>query len=188
MANNHINIDLDFLDNTKSTKKDSISHESSNHSKPKSTKKYNWRKILVIGGIIVLFLIWVNSSDSTTTTSTNDSTKNVSVGEYMCTDYHSKQADLLSPKKSENEIDNERASIEKKGDDLDNLKNEMDLSGVDENSSQYEINQFNVLVDDYNSKLALYKRDYESFQSKIDDYNVKIDAYNKYLEKNCNKK
>ncbi|MFA5256453.1 MAG: hypothetical protein WC419_07150 [Candidatus Omnitrophota bacterium] len=190
MANNHIDIDLDFLDNTKSTKKDSVSHGSKNHQKSKPTKKYNWKKILIIGGCILIFIIWVNSSESsTTTTNTNDTTnKYVSVGNYTCTEYYSTQADLLLPKINEKEIDSERSSLEDRSNQLDSLKNKMDISGVDENSSQYDINQFNVLVDDYNSKLTLYKKDAESFQSKVDDYNAKIDIYNKYLEKNCNKK
>lgn len=179
----HLKIDLDFLDE-KEPDIINIINGSSKQTPKINNNNFRWKPLLIIVGIIIFF-IWISSSDSTTT---DDTTKNVSVGKYTCTEYHGKQADLLSPKKSENEIDNERTSMEKRSDELDRLKNEMGLSGVDENSSQYEINQFNILVDEYNSKLNSFKRDTASFQETIDDYNAKISAYNNYLEKNCSKK
>lgn len=74
MADNHINIDLDFLDDAKSIKKESASSESDSHQVTKPIKKYNWKKIILVSGGVLLFLIWINSSsDSDSTSNTSSS-------------------------------------------------------------------------------------------------------------------
>jgi len=174
----HIAVDLDFLDKNEID----TTNIRTNNETPKAPKKYNWKNILIVGGGILLLIGLFSSGDSSSTDDT------VSVGNYLCTEYHSSQAESLSPKVTEQEIESERNSLNSRSDQLDSIKSEMDNMGVTEYSSQYAINKFNNLVEEYNSKLAPYKRDVTSFQAKVDSYNEKIQAYNDYLEKNCTKK
>lgn len=180
----HINIDFNFLDDTKSKKRDTVLHESNNYEETKPTKKYSWKNILIIGGII-LFLIWIGSSSENTTTTSTPETK--TIGKYTCTQYHFDQASLLEPSINGDEIDRERTALNNRNDQLDSLKSEMDSMGVNDYSSQSEINRFNILVDQYNSKLKVFKIDAAAFESKVNNYNAKIVPYNNYLEKNCTK-
>ena len=71
---------------------------------------------------------------------------------------------------------------------LENLKNEIDNSYVNDYSSQWEIDDYNEKVDRYNSLLPAYKRDLADLDTRIDDYNAQIQEHNNYLVANCTKK
>jgi len=117
----HLDINLDFLDKDTSPKGSTLAHKSSTPKEENVTKKYNWKKILIIGGVI-LFFGWVifsdnNSSTSTTNTgsytppSINQASSNsdtVVIGEYRCSRYNYDKAVALAPNENEQQIDTAR--------------------------------------------------------------------------------
>jgi len=177
----HLNIDLDFLEDHPS-KSSPPTKKSSEHK-----QKTNWKNVFIVVGIII-FIIWVSSSSDSSTSSSNSTNNYVSVGDYTCTQYHSNQVNLLLPKITLKEIKDEENLLENRSNQLDSLKRDLESFNINEYSSQYNINRYNTLVDDYNLKSASFKRVAASYESKIDDYNKKIGAYNNYLSKNCTKK
>ncbi len=207
-SKDHLNIDLEFLD-----KKDhvrvALKQETPKGSEPNwryydankakansgSGKKYNWKNILIIGGV-VLFFGWVIFSDSNSsstpssssyTPSTQNSDGTVVRGDYRCSSYYASQVDNLAPTDSESSITIAQNSLDQRSTYLDNLKSEIDNSSVNNYSSQYEIDNYNQQVDDYNAKLASYKRDATSLSSRIDTFNAQVQAHNNYLMAHCTK-
>lgn len=212
---NHLNIDLEFLDKKETTKNipktESPKGNEPNwrYYEPKKTnpspnpnpvKEYNWKNILIIGGVIIFFG-WAifSNNDSSSSTSNNTYTPpaqtlnidskddTVIRGQYRCSSYNASRADALEPSESESTISNEQNTIEQRSTYLENLKKEIDNSYVNEYSEQYEIDSYNQKVDDYNSKLASYKRDAASLDSRIDKFNNQVNARNNYLMNNCTK-
>ena len=187
----HLKFDTDFLDKDTPQKTGTTNRE-----KPLSEKsKYSWKKILIIGGVI-LFFGWVilsNSGSSTNSTSNNSYTApttngdNVRNGQYSCSRYDSNQADSLDPSESESQLTIAQNLLTQRGDELDRLKRNIDNSYVNDNSSQYEIDNYNEMVDTYNSKLGSYKRDATSMSSRIDQYNAQVERRNNYLTSHCTK-
>ena len=193
-----VNFDLDFLDkNAKEKPKDKpnsskepdwVSYDEKN--KPDNdyekgpSKSWMW----VLGVIGFFILIGIFSGDSSST-STSSSTPDglVRVGQYMCSQYNANQADLLKPSDSETSIQLASSSLDQRDAELTRMRNEIDSSYVSEYSSQYEINQYNTQVDDYNSKLAKYKSDINSYNTRMDNYNGQVDKYNNYLKTHCTK-
>lgn len=189
----HLKFNTDFLDKDTPQKTGTTGH-----AKPLSGKnKYNWKKFLIIGGVI-LFFGWVIFSDNNSTSSTNtgnytppsinqasSNSDTVVIGEYRCSGYNYDKAVALAPSESEQQIDTARNALEYRSNELDRLKNEIDNSYVTEYSSQYEINQYNATVNEYNSELTSYKRDAASFSSRVDEYNTQVEAHNNYLRNNC---
>lgn len=188
----HLDFNTDFLDKDTLPKTGAISH-----AKPLSEKiKYNWKKILIIGGVI-LFIGWIIFSDSGSSSSTSTSNSSytppatnggtVRNGQYSCSRYDSDQADSLDPKESEQQMTLAQNLLEQMANELDRLKNEIDNSYVNDSSSQYEIDDYNEKIDTYNSKLNSYKRDASNMSSRIDQYNVQVERRNNYLIAHCTK-
>ncbi|MDD3101926.1 MAG: hypothetical protein PHE59_02170 [Patescibacteria group bacterium] len=207
----HLDIDLEFLDKNEPTRVTPPKLESPKGSEPNwryydkdkanansgSGKKYKWKNILIIGGVVIFFG-WVIFSNSNSKNDTNtgsytppsvnqvsSNSNTVVIGEYRCLSYNYDRAVALTPSESEQQIDTARNDLEYKSNELDRLKNKIDSSYVDEYSSQYEINQYNETVNDYNIKLTSYKRDEANFNSRVERYNTQIEAHNNYLRNNC---
>lgn len=196
-----LDFNLDFLDDKDSSKKVISTRKHNIYSKKNKTQKHDWKNILIIGGVI-LFFVWVIFSDDGSSTSTNNtnntnsyvapSVKQASsnddtyiIGEYRCSKYDYDKAVELTPTETEQQLNTARNALEYKGNEIDRLKNEIDNSYVSEYSSQYEIDQYNETVNEYNSKLTSYKQDEESFSSRIDRYNAQVEVHNNYLKNNC---
>lgn len=199
----HLDIDLEFLD-----KKDSVrvvskpesdtGHAPSTQKAPSTDTKYNWKNILIIGGI-VLFFGWAMFSDSESPSSTDSSytpsTSNYSntdddvvmVGEYSCSRYHYDQAVSLDPDETEQQIEAAGSAFEYRTNALENLKDEIDNSYVNEYSSQWEIDEYNDNIDEYNSLLPAYNRDSVALDTRINRYNAQVETHNNYLISNCTK-
>ena len=189
----HLDFQTDFLDKNTSPKKVSSTRKSNAANKDSGTQSYNWKKILIIGGVI-LFFGWIIFSGDNSTSNTNTGNymppasindDSVVVGEYTCSRYHYNQAVSLDPNESESQITSAQNSLEYQANELERLQNEMESSYVNEYSSQWEIDQYNEMVDEYNSKLSAYKRNAVSFNLRIDRYNAQIATYNNYLMNNC---
>src|SRR3989344_2136021 len=200
-SKDHLDIDLEFLDKKEPLRVAPKPHEqtSSTSKSPSTGRKYNWKNILIIGGII-LFFVWVIFSDdsgssSTTNTytppasgqNTSGSGDNVRLGEYSCSRYHYNQAVALDPDETEQQIESASSAFEYRTNALERLKDEIDNSYVNDYSAQWEIDDYNAKVDEYNSKLPAYKRDLASLDSRIDKYNAQIQKHNDYLTANCTK-
>lgn len=198
----HLDIDLEFLDKKeppKATPKQADVGQTT--PTPVSTGyKYNWKNILIIGGI-VLFIGWAMfSSDDGSSSSTNTYTPpaqtsnyntgndDVMVGEYSCSRYNYNQAVALNPDETEQQIESASTAFEYRTNAMKRLKDEIDNSYVNDYSEQWEIDDYNAKVDDYNSKLPAYKRDLASLDSRIDQYNAQIQTHNNYLVANCTKR
>jgi hypothetical protein len=208
----HLKIDLDFLDKKETshvaTPKTPPPSSTASHTpppvKPTTTPvttgyKYNWKNILIIGGII-LFFGWAIFSDSgsstdssyTPTTQTsgysNSDDDTVNVGEYSCSRYHYNQAVALDPDETEQQIESSSSAFEYRTNRLENLKDEIDNSYVNDYSAQWEIDEYNEMIDEYNSLLPAYKRDLAALDARIDRYNAQIQTHNNYLIANCTKR
>jgi len=202
----HLNIDLEFLDKeapkepSPATDAGSSSAAARPATVPVSTGyKHNWRNILIIGGI-VLFIIWaIASSDDSSTNSTssgsyvpstqtsnyNSDDDTVIRGDYRCSSYEASRVDALAPTESEATLTSAQNALEQRSNRLENLKSEIDNSYVNEYSSQWEIDDYNQKVDEYNSLLPAYKRDATALDSRIDRFNTQVAAHNNYLIQNC---
>jgi RNA polymerase subunit RPABC4/transcription elongation factor Spt4 len=109
-------------------------------------------------------------------------------GYYHCSDYDHNQADLLKPADSEKQsIEDERATLSTRSDELDSLMTEMNGMGVNNDSPQYLIDSYNEKVEAYNAKKTSYKNDLQEFNNRVDAYNASNNAYNNYLEAHCRK-
>ena len=180
----HLEFDTNFLDKDTIKEKKRTSHST----RTLTEKKHNWKKTLIIGGII-LFFLWIifseDNSSSSTNTGANNSSDTLVIGEYRCSKYDYDKAVALNPDESEQQIDTAISAMESRSNELDRLKKEIDSSYVNEYSSQYQINQYNETVDEYNAKLATYKSDSSNLEPRIDKYNAQIKAHNNYLKNNC---
>lgn len=191
--NKHIDINLDFLDKNNSSKKGAPIYKPKITNKGSKVKKYNWKTILIIAGV-VLFFCWAifsegNSNNNINTQSyTSSETLNsdsVVIGEYTCLRYHYNKAVALNPDETESQLISAQNSLEYQANELERLQNEIENSYVNEYSSQWAIDQYNEMIDEYNSKLTLYQSDADSLDSRIDRYNNQVEAHNNYLINNC---
>ncbi len=191
--NKHLDINLDFLDEEDTSKKKVSGHKPKIANQESGVKKYNWKTILIIVGV-VLFFGWAIFSEDSSTNNTNtqgytttDKSSNdfVVIGEYACSRYHYDKAVALNPDESESQITSAQNSLEYRANEIDRLQNEIENSYVNEYSSQYAIDQYNEMVNEYNSKLASYNRDATNLDSRIDRYNEQIAKHNNYLTSNC---
>lgn len=204
----HLDIDLEFLDKKEAPKTAPTHNASSStgHSSSAPTAapvssgyKYNWKNILIIGGI-VLFFGWAmfsgsdSSSPSTSTGTsntnsyTNTSNSNGGIltgGQYRCSQYDHDRAGQLEPSVSEgNALDAKTDQLSRESNQLDSEKSTIENEYVDE-SSQWSIDQHNAKIDDYNSRLQSYQYRAKSHQSDIDAFNARVQTYNNYLTANC---
>jgi peptidoglycan hydrolase CwlO-like protein len=196
--NKHLDVNLDFLDEDNTSKKKAFSHKPKIANQEISAEKYNWKTLLIIIGF-VLFFGWLmfaedtsnnnNNNNNTRTQSYSTSEKlnndSVVVGEYTCSRYHYDKAVALNPDESESQMTSDQNSLEYRVNEIDRLQNDMENYYVNEYSSQYEIDQYNEMVAEYNSKLGSYNRDVDKFDSRIDSYNDQSEKHNNYLKSNC---
>lgn len=195
--NKHIDVDLDFLNEEDSSKKSISSHEPKVANKENKIKKYNWKAISIVVGVIIV-IIWIGVSEdskSPTSTYTSPSTsqiKNVSVddenveyGEYRCSQSHYDKAVALSPSESEQTLASAQLSMETRANEIERLQKGIENNYVNEYSSQWEIDDYNDTIDTYNSKLTSYKRDAAALDTRIDRFNTQVAAHNNYLVQNC---
>jgi len=161
---------------------DSGSSSSSNNTPPPPSKTSNYGSNTGSAGPST------NTAPPAKTSDNSVSDDNVDVGEYSCSRYHYDQAVLLDPDETEEQIESARIAYDSKERTLNNLKNKIDNSYVNEYSYQWEIDDYNEDVDRYNSLLSTYKRDLAVFNARIDKYNAQIQKHNNYLMTNCTKK
>jgi len=189
----HLNVDLGFLDEAKPRETETL---------VKSGYKTNWRNIAIIGGLIVVAVIWAiaDNTPSAPGTSTaapansapassdqapaDDSSGAVRNGQFTCSRYDSDQADRLSPA-GESDLTIEKEALEGRRSTLDNLKSQMNLSSVDQNSDQTAIDSYNAMVEQYNTQLDALKSDEAAYQGKVDQFNAQVQAHNDYLTAHC---
>lgn len=194
----HLDIDLDFLGKKAPVVVPPRPVSSSTPAPVPFGQRYNWKKILIIGGV-VLFFGWATFSDDSSSqapsnasvspqSSQSSDSDNVIVGEYRCSTYHYNQAVALDPDETEQVIDNASTALASRSRALDRLKDEIDGASVNEYSAQWEINEYNGWVDDYNSKLPAYERDAAAINERIDRFNDQVQGHNDYLAKNCTKR
>lgn len=194
----HININLEFLDKKEpvrvAPKPESNAGQTSSTPKASSTNtKYNWKNILIIGGI-VLFFGWAifSGSDSSSTsgstyTPTSDSNNLLSDGgqTFRCSDSNYDRAMALKPSTSlgaqlatESDTLNRQIAANKAE------KTDLDSTYVDEND-QYEVDNYNYRVDSYNSKRQRLMNAANSWDQRSKAFDVSIDTYNNFLDANC---
>lgn len=180
----HLKVDLGFLDEAKPREA---------QTKAASKYKVNWRNIVIIGGLIIVFLIWIASNDSTSNRRSGPSTyappaadtaATVNNGQFSCSRYDSNQADLMAPK-NEFALNQEEEELKRRGDALDSLKVQIDTSGVTQYSDQASIDRYNAMVSQYNTQLRSLRADYSSHQARIGIYNQQVQARNNYLLTHC---
>ncbi len=111
----------------------------------------------------------------------------VTEGQYRCSRYHHNRAQELKPSIVEKQdIERQQRILNKESDALDLLKTQIETDYVD-HYSQSSVNQHNMLVRDYNSRLEMFRINVSNLQRRIDNYNAKITNYNNYLMNNCRK-
>jgi hypothetical protein len=200
----HLNIDLDFLDKKEPVRVAPPKPEPPKGSEPNwryydpnkakansgSGKKYNWKNILIIGGI-VLFFGWVifSGSGSSTSTSTSDTSGNNVLSEggqtFSCSDYNYNRAVQLKPSSATG------AQLASESNSLDNRiaankaeKTRIDAMYVDQ-SDLAAIDSYNASVDSYNSERAALISETSDWDAKNKAFNSQIDTYNNFLDANC---
>ncbi len=191
-SKDHLDIDLEFLDKKDSVrvvpKPESNSGQTSSIPKSPSTDtKYNWKNILIIGGIVLFFgwAIFSGSSDSAPTYSTSGDEMLLTGGQYSCTQYHHDRAGELEPTLSQgNAIAAKTEQLSAEGDRLESEKSSIEYEYVDE-YDQWSIDQHNDRIDSYNVKSDSYQSRVRSHQNDIDAYNARVATYNNYLTTNC---
>jgi len=191
-----LKVDLDFLDEKSSKPKQRVHNESTRPSDASSSRKWNWKTISIVVGIIVV-VFWLgasedNSPSSTSTPTNNSQVKSISAdddsveyGEYRCSQHHYDKAVSLSPSKSETALNTAQLSMDNRANELERLERNIEYSYVNEYSEQWEIDNYNDEIYTYNSKLASYKRDAAAHDTRIDRFNSQIEVHNKYLAQNC---
>jgi len=195
--NKHIDVDLDFLDEVDASKKSVSNHKPKVTNKESVTKKYNWKAISIVVIVIVL-IVWISAfedSSSSTSTYTSPSTnqikkvsvddKSIEYGEYRCSQYHYDKAVALNTDETESQLTSAQNSLEYRANELERLQNEIENSYVNEYSSQWEIDDYNDMIETYNSKLISYNRDATALDTRIDRFNAQVEVHNNYLIQNC---
>jgi hypothetical protein len=202
----HIDIDLEFLD-----KKEPIRvapkkpeppkanepnwrfyNPNNANSKAGNTRKYNWKNILIIGGVVLFFgwAIFSGSSDSTsnsTYTPTTNSNNLLSEGgnTFRCSDSNYDRAMQLKPSASTGaQLASESDSLDARISASKADKAELDSMYVDE-SDQYAIDSYNERVDSYNSERAALLSQSNNWDARHKAFDNQIDTYNNFLDANC---
>jgi len=179
-----LNVDLGFLDEAKPREV---------QTQAASKYKVNWRNIGIIGGLIIVVLIWIASNDNTSNQRSappayappaTDSGATVNNGQFSCSRYDSDQADLMAPK-NEFALNQEEEELRRRGDAVDSLKSQIDASGVTQYSDQASIDRYNAMVSRYNAQLTSLRADYSSHQTRVGIYNQQVQARNNYLLTHC---
>ena len=184
----HIAVDLEFLDKDEPVQ--AKPPEPSKHP-PSSPTKYNWKAILIVVGIIVVWAAFSDDSPSNESSSaaTNTSQSDmVIVGNYSCSSYYSRQADLLKPSDYQsNQLDIESADLKRRKDSIEVSSDQIDNMNVDD-TDQESLDSYNRAVAKHNATLDTLKSDFRAHDVKATEFNVKVDKYNDYLDANCTKR
>lgn len=106
---------------------------------------------------------------------------------YNCTRYNSNQADLLTTTETESQMNIDQALQLKYSNEVERLKKNIDNSLVTEDSSQYDIDNYNEMIHAYNEKLSSYNIDATRMSARIAKYNAEINIHNNYLIAHCTK-
>lgn len=174
-SKDHLDIDMEFLDK-KEPLRVAPKPDSSSSSSVATGPKYKWKKILIIGGV-VLFFVWIIYAGSNDSTVGSDSTR--SSGSTAVQPSNNNQTSTGNNTSSTSKSSSNSGTIavgeykcsssyaselDRQETETNRLKNEIDTSYVNEYSSQSQINQYNA---------------------KIDKYNALTTAYNNYLKTNC---
>lgn len=201
----HIDIDLEFLDKKEpvrvAPKKPEpsegngpnwrIYNPNNANSKAGNIRKYNWKNILIIGGVVLFFgwVIFSGSSDSTSNSyaPTSNGTQLFSEGgqTFSCTNSNYNRALQLKPNSSTNaqlasELDSLNARIDANKAD----KTQLDAMYVDE-SDQYAIDNYNSRVDAYNAERDSLISGVTNWKKRHDAFSSQVDTYNNFLDTNC---
>jgi hypothetical protein len=197
--NQHLNFDLDFLDNVEVT--NAKTHAASRY-------KVNWRNITIIAGLIIAFFIWFETNDKPSSQqpassssissptygrqespyppSEIDNTATVDNGQFYCSQPDLPQAKLLSPSNTA-QLEQEEQELERRNHALDSLRLQIEASGVTPYSDQTDIDRYNAMVAQYNAKLVAVRAAYSSHQTNKDVYNQQVEDYNNFLLTHCRK-
>lgn len=186
-----LNVDLGFLDEAKPRERETFA---------KSSYKVNWRNIAVIGGLIVVGIIWANSDNKSSaprgtsapvasvpvyqSPATNSNGGTVQHGQFRCSRYDSDQANTLSPV-GEIELTAQQQALERRSNALDNLKTQLSLSSANQKSDQTAIDSYNAMVVQYNMHFVAFKSDVTAYQTRIKQFNAQVQAHNNYLLAHC---
>lgn len=189
----HLKIDMDFLDKKEPVRvapKQEHPKTPETSSTPKqpaseipTDTQYNWKKILIVGGIIVFFLwaIFSGSSDdsSSSSTTSNSTYSDTSSGStftdesgqtFRCSDYNYDRAMALKPSATESAALDARVSASN------SAREEIDDMYVDE-YDQDSIDSYNEAVDDFNFRNNRLKADLAAWDTKVDTYNTYLDDH-----------
>lgn len=199
-SKDHLNIDLDFLDKKepirvapkpeskpeqKTEHPKSETHSGDEHKKPanevSTDTKYNWKKILIVGGIILFFgwAIFSGSDDSSSSSSSSTYSSNSSSDgtftdgsgqTFRCSDYRYDQAMAMKPTQAESDALDARISAGKIE------KSRVENMYVDE-YDQDSIDSYNYAVDSFNYKNNKLKSDLAAWDAKVNAYNNYLDTY-----------
>jgi len=204
----HLDIDLDFLDKketphvapAKTSPTSSMGSHTPPPVKPTTTPvstgyKYNWKNILIIGGI-VLFFGWAIFSDSGDSSSSSSNTytpselgSNNLLSEggqtFRCSDSNYDRAMQLRPSASlgaqlaneSDTLDAQIAANKSEGNTLDGMY-------VDE-YDQSSIDNYNYRVNRYNTERQKLINAVNSWQARSNTFDRSIDTYNNFLDTNC---
>lgn len=187
----HLDFNTDFLDKNTPPKTGATSH-----AKPLSAKiKYNWKKILIIGGII-LFIGWVIFSDSGSSTSTNTPTGATNSNNllteggqtFQCSDSNYSRAMQLKPSASTGgQLANESDTLDRQIAANKAAKAAIESMYVDEND-QYAVDSYNSRIDSYNAERQRLITATNSWEQRSKAFDSQIDTYNNFLDANCTPK
>ncbi len=176
----HLKIDLEFLDKKEPVRVKPMPTSSGSTPSTPNGRKYNWKKILIFGGIGLVILIAIASSD-------NSGNKTVSNGHFSCSQYDSDQADKLDPDLSgaqKQALTNRQNSLLTRSNALDTQKAQIQAEYVDE-TDQSSIDDHNARIDSFNADLHQYQADAQSLSDAIDAYNASQTAHDNYLTQHC---
>jgi hypothetical protein len=192
----HLNIDLGFLDQGKP--RDAEVEASSRY-------KINRRNVAIVGIALVALIGWIalsnspssyNSTPSSYTPPTSyqnapasqppvaDNSETIANGNFSCSSYDSRQADLLSPT-NERELTLEGEALKSRTDQLEFLKTQIETNAVSSDSDQAAIARYDAMVARYNVQITSWKAGATSHQGRIDAYNQQVEARNNYLQTHC---
>ena len=124
-------------------------------------------------------------TSSSSNTNYNYSSNYSADGDFDCTDYHSRQADLLVPSLEDDvSLEYDRLDLEELGAEIETLNTKLENMYVNEYSTQ-EVNAYNAQVDLLERKATQYRVDNAAYDRQLEDYNKKVASYNSYLMANC---
>ncbi len=186
----HLDFDTDFLDKDTPQKTGATSYAKSLLGK----NKYNWKKILIIGGIILFFgwAIFSNSGSSSTPSSNSTYTppanNDLTTGTgrtFRCSDYNYSRALALRPNAfTVTSLASESNALDSRTSALKIQHTEIDAMYVDK-TDQSSLDSYNTAVDDFNAKNDQLKLDVANWNQRNTALNSQIDTFNNFLDTNC---